>query len=132
MLSFGERLRIARERRGLSQKEAADAIGVSNKSMSRYENNVTSPDPDIIKSLIVLYGVSSDYILGLSNDLVQTPVSDSKTPPVITNVDSSILKQLSALSKESQEKAAEYLSMLRALDEVNGMGKNVIDLERRA
>lgn len=48
MLNFGERLRMARERAGLSQLEVYKKINLNNKSLSRYENNVTVPNPDTI------------------------------------------------------------------------------------
>ena len=69
MLTFGERLRLARERAGLSQLDVFKAINLNNKSLSRYENNATAPDPDTMKSLIELYDVSADFILGLSDEM---------------------------------------------------------------
>jgi transcriptional regulator with XRE-family HTH domain len=65
MLSFGERLRLARERKDMTQLDVYRAIGLNNKSLSRYENGTTAPDPDTLRDLIRLYDVSSDYILGL-------------------------------------------------------------------
>lgn len=61
MLKFGDRLRAARERKGLSQMDVYRAIGLNNKSLSRYENGTTAPDPDTLRDLIRLYDVSSDY-----------------------------------------------------------------------
>jgi len=60
MLSFGERLRLARERKGLTQMDVYRAIGLNNKSLSRYENGTTAPDPDTVRDLIRLY---RDYVL---------------------------------------------------------------------
>ena len=51
MLSFGERLKRARERKGLTQPQVMKAIGVSDKSISRYENNASAPDPETITEL---------------------------------------------------------------------------------
>ena len=69
MTTFGERLRKARKRRGLSQMDVFDAIGISNKSLSRYENGDTAPNPETLKRLIRLYDVSSEYILGLTAEM---------------------------------------------------------------
>lgn len=49
MLNFGERLRRARERKGLTQVDVYRAIGLNNKSLSRYENGATAPDPDTLR-----------------------------------------------------------------------------------
>lgn len=67
MLTFGERLRKARKRKGLSQVDVFDAIGLNNKSLSRYEKGETTPNPETLQKLIRLYDVSSEYILGLTD-----------------------------------------------------------------
>ena len=69
MISFGERLKRARKRIGFTQKQAADAIAISDKSLSRYENDSSAPDPYTISALISLYDVSADYILGLTDEM---------------------------------------------------------------
>lgn len=66
-MTFGMRLKIARERKGLTQAEVQRITSISDKSLSRYENNASSPDPETIAQLIRLYDVSADYILGLTN-----------------------------------------------------------------
>lgn len=67
--TFGERLRRARKRRGLSQVDVSEAIGLSNKSLSRYEKDDGTPNPETLMRLSRLYDVSSEYLLGLSSDM---------------------------------------------------------------
>ena len=38
---FGARLRACRREKGMTQQELADAIGVSNKTISRWESEVS-------------------------------------------------------------------------------------------
>lgn len=71
MLTFGERLRLAREAKGLKQSEVYKITNINNKSLSRYENDTTTPDPEAIKTLIELYQVSASFILGLTDDMKQ-------------------------------------------------------------
>lgn len=122
MLSFGERLRIARERAGLSQLDVFRAINLNNKSLSRYENNATSPDPETIKALVSLYGVSADFILGLSDEVGSSCSSASQNP-------SHGSSSLEGLSPEAKEKAKEYIEMLKTLEAVKS-GPGVMDLEK--
>ena len=42
-LKIGARLRELRELKGVSQSEVAKEIGISKKSISCYENNITTP-----------------------------------------------------------------------------------------
>jgi transcriptional regulator with XRE-family HTH domain len=136
-LSFGERLRMARERAGFSQIDVFKAINLNNKSLSRYENNATAPDPDTIKALIELYDVSADFILGLSDEMGRARPSSctSKAKPkatvAISSGDKELVKKLEGLSPEAKEKAKDYLEMLKTLDEVKS-GDNMADFKEKA
>ncbi|MBQ7097335.1 MAG: helix-turn-helix transcriptional regulator [Clostridia bacterium] len=69
MKSYYERLRDLREDRDMKQKEIADILGTTQQVYSRYENGINELP---IHHLIVLsefYNVSTDYILGLTDDM---------------------------------------------------------------
>lgn len=66
-MGLGHRLKNARERAGLSQKEAAIEIGVGNAVLSNYENNRRDPDTETLKKIAITYDISVDYLLGLTN-----------------------------------------------------------------
>lgn len=61
-------IRAARVNVGLSQKEAAERIGVSNKTLGNWENGTTFPPADKILVLCELYGVSYDNLNFLPTD----------------------------------------------------------------
>lgn len=61
-------LRAARINVGLSQKEAAERLGVSNKTMGNWENGITFPPADKIAAICELYGVSYDHLNFLPAD----------------------------------------------------------------
>lgn len=61
-------IRAARVNVGLSQKEAAEKIGVSNKTLGNWENGTTFPPADKILVLCELYGVSYDNLNFLPTD----------------------------------------------------------------
>ncbi|SFX78080.1 Helix-turn-helix [Thermoactinomyces sp. DSM 45891] len=65
---LGERLKKARLRTKLMQKEAAEQIGISNVTLSHYEKGDRNPDPDTLAKLANLYKVSVDWLLGRSAD----------------------------------------------------------------
>lgn len=60
---IAERLRQAREAAGITQKEAADALGVTVQAISSYERAVTRVDVESLGTLCALYGVSVDSIV---------------------------------------------------------------------
>ncbi|MCD7712770.1 MAG: helix-turn-helix domain-containing protein [Firmicutes bacterium] len=69
MLTFGERLKKARDRKGMRQTDVMLATGISEPSLSRYESNTTHPTPEKITRLIKLYDVSAEYIMGLTDKM---------------------------------------------------------------
>lgn len=62
---LGERLQQKRSSLKISQKEAAEAIGVSYSIISNYEKNERTPSVENLMALANLYHCSSDYLLGL-------------------------------------------------------------------
>lgn len=61
-------MRAARVNAGLSQKEAATRLGVSNKTIGNWENGVTFPPADKILEICKLYSVSYDNLNFLPDD----------------------------------------------------------------
>lgn len=55
-------LKAARVNAGYSQKEAAEQLGISNKTLCSWENGKTYPGQPMIEKLCDLYGVTYDMI----------------------------------------------------------------------
>lgn len=65
---LSERLRAARASRRLSQTEVMRITQINNKTLSGYENSVSEPDFNTLLTLAKLYGVSTDYLLGQTDN----------------------------------------------------------------
>ncbi len=50
-MSFGDRLRESRNKKGYSQKRLAELVGVTNTAISNYEQNTSFPNTDILYKL---------------------------------------------------------------------------------
>ena len=59
----GAYLAALRRARGMTQQEAAEQLGVSNKTVSKWENGAGLPDITVLPALAELYGVTADDIL---------------------------------------------------------------------
>ena len=62
-MKLGDRLRQIREHSKLSQIQVKERTGINNKTLSNYENNISSPDPYTLKVLADLYKVSTDWLI---------------------------------------------------------------------
>lgn len=68
MPEIGERIKLLRRQRDISQMELARHLGVSKSVVSSYENAVHFPPYDILLKMAWLFGVSTDYILGAAGN----------------------------------------------------------------
>lgn len=59
-------LRKLREEKGVTQKQLADVISVSQQSINKYENHNIEPDIDTLIKMADYFETSVDYIVGHS------------------------------------------------------------------
>ena len=64
---FSTRLAALRKERGISQKEAAEALGISGALLSHYENGIRECGLSFLTKAAAYYDVSCDYLLGVSD-----------------------------------------------------------------
>lgn len=64
----GGRILALRTEKGLTQEAAADALGVSNKTFSKWETNAAMPDVETVVRLAEFFGVTVDSLLGIGAD----------------------------------------------------------------
>lgn len=67
MKIFAERLRELRLEKGLSMKELAKELNITDATISYWENDVNEPKITYLKSIALYFNVSTDYLLGLEN-----------------------------------------------------------------
>ena len=67
---FSSRITKQRKDKGVSQKQAAMDLGVSQALLSHYENGVRECGLDFVVRAADYYSVSCDYLLGYSNSAV--------------------------------------------------------------
>lgn len=60
-------IKILRKETGVSQKALAEAIGVSQQSVNKYENHNIEPDIETLKRIADYFQTSIDYVVGYSN-----------------------------------------------------------------
>ena len=83
------RLKELREEKRLSQKEIAEALGVNEKTVSRWENGESTIKSDKAQALADYFGVSVGYLLGYEVNNKTDGLSDK-----IFNFQSEIIKNI--------------------------------------
>jgi len=72
MQNIGQRIKEFRRRSGLTQEKLADYLGVTYKSVSKWECGLTTPDLALIGPLTRVLHVSADELLGLTSEDTDT------------------------------------------------------------
>jgi len=65
---FAVKLGELRHEKGLSQRQAAAELGISQALLSHYEQNAREPKLEFVIKVCDYYGVTTDYILGRTNE----------------------------------------------------------------
>ena len=64
---LGQRLKELREEKGYTQKQLADNLGINSVTYLHYEKEQREPPLPLLADIAKFYGVSVDYLLGLSD-----------------------------------------------------------------
>lgn len=75
---FGAKLRLARKRAGLTQKQLAERVGALHNSVSQWECGISRPTQDMIKTLCAVLGTTADFLLGIA----PAPAQITGVPPL--------------------------------------------------
>ncbi len=93
-------LREIRKEYGMTMKELADKIGVSESAISQYENGKREPGYETLIKLAGLFNVSADYLLGIEeNDEISISQKDLELLKVYKAAKQSDKEHINALVK---------------------------------
>jgi transcriptional regulator with XRE-family HTH domain len=99
---FPERLRSARELRSLSQVELAAGAKMPASSIAHFEGGSRKPSFDNLKRLAGVLNVSTDYLLGRTDD------------PALAETSDTLYRDFSQLTAEDRELTEGFIEMLKA------------------
>ena len=87
-MTFGQRLRIARKEKRLTQKELAAKINAAHNSISNWENDQNMPDPDTIQNLCWALDVQPNYFFSVESSLPSNiiPMPEMRKIPLIGSI----------------------------------------------
>ena len=67
MATLNLRIKQLRNERDITLDELAKILGTTKATLSRYENNLRTPNAEFIEQLASFFDVSTDYLLGKSD-----------------------------------------------------------------
>ena len=111
---FSERLKTSRMEAGLSQKALAKKLFVSQQAVGKWEVDQGSPNPEMIAKISEILNVSTDYLLGRSQEKNQpTPVSEGE----LNNLDDMERQLMSYVKRMTPEQKQMLLAQMQVMKE---------------
>ncbi len=99
---FARTLALLRQERGISQRQAAQTLGISQALLSHYENGVREPGLNFVVKACDYYHVSADFLLGRTLNRDGATILDAETLCDTAEGQDSVLKGsvMATLSKK--------------------------------
>lgn len=74
-LKIGEKIKVLRRERDMTQEELAEQLGVTYQSVSRWETCTCYPDLELLPVIAGAFGVTVDHLMGLDTEVEQKAVA---------------------------------------------------------
>ena len=68
-MTLGEKIKLTRVQKKISQQQLADQAGIHQKNISKYESNDVAPSAITLKAIADAMEVTTDYLLGSDKDV---------------------------------------------------------------
>lgn len=104
MNEFHRRLRELRNLKSMTLDDLAKALGTTKTTLSRYENNKRTADSDFIISACDFFGVSSDYMLGISDNPLNVDDLLSKKRIMVDDLSAADIATINSIVEELKNK----------------------------
>jgi len=118
MSQFAEILSELRKDKGLTQEELSKIINTSKSSISDFENEKRTPNAEVVISLARFFDVTTDYLLGLTqNNLSPTVLAEE----IIEGVSNGyVIKSLKVLTPEQRSAVIITIDSMKFHAEITG------------
>lgn len=114
MLSI--RLKALRTQQSKTQQEMADLLGITRQGYAKYENNLGEPDNSTLSKLADYFEVSTDYLLGRTDNPESTAMSQQESDIAFKAFNDD--PELGVWYKELPKSSEDELRKLRAIWEM--------------
>ena len=106
--SIGDRIRELRNSRNMTQDELAEAAEINRVSVAKYEAGIVRPTAKNLAKLSAALGVTSDYILGQSEEEAAASGVD------ISGVEFALNSEIKEMTEEEKQDVLDYVRFKRS------------------
>lgn len=111
-MGFSEQLKKARIRKGFTQQQVADTMGVTNSTYCGYETGKRKPDVEKIKILANILDTSGDILLDIIPNAKKSPPSEDKD-----DIKKQLIENYDSMNDAGQHELLKHSKLLANSDE---------------
>ncbi len=86
-MKLHEKIKALRKKKGISQQELSNSVGIHLSHASRLENGHFQPSLDVLKGLVKLFDVTADYLIDENTDTYEVEIRNKGVAERIRLVD---------------------------------------------
>ena len=103
-MEFNEKIRMLRRNAGLTQRQVADAVGVTYRTYQNYEAGASKPSGGVALRLAAALGVSTDTLLGTRDLPPAEDAGDAELQALLAEMQALADMKVSLLQINTQKK----------------------------
>ena len=113
MKMIGQTIKELRKEMDCTQSKLADVLGVTQDSISLWENDKRIPDTQYVVAMAKFFDVSADYLLGLSDEYKSAGLQPERPQPSLSLEEREIVKHYRGMSDKSKALLTQYIQLLK-------------------
>lgn len=119
-MELGEKIRNLRISKGLTQERLGELLNLAESTISLYESNRRSPDYETLNKIADFFGVSTDYLLGRTDERLPAYLLKEQFAENKVNHDpflDDLLKKVPDLTDKEKESLKDHMEFAMKLIE---------------
>lgn len=105
------KLKDVRLKFNIRQKDVCDALNIPQNTYSQYENNKREPDNETLSRIADYFHVSTDYLLGRTDETTKPPPSLDKQHE---GIDFAFYNEIKDLTDEEEEQILGFIRFIKS------------------
>lgn len=114
---FAIRLKELREQAGFSQAVLARKLGVRQSTVGMWENGSNKPQNSKLEMLATMFGVSTDYLLGRSDDPQRKTEQEHEDGTQMTDAEYALSMRIRKLSEKGKNDVMNFIAFTESLEQ---------------
>ena len=115
-MTKGERIKLLREKKGITQEELAKLLNTTKQTISKYENGIVTNIPsDKLDEMIKIFDITPNYLMGWESRVEENPVETANQLSEIF-LDQELMEMIStyqSLDADKKKQVRDFIYFLK-------------------